>query len=182
MNHTENSYRALRDKCGQALIELSIGLMIVVLLVGGLIQLVPLYMSHSEMLAETRGLAGGKALNPITLAESPEYIIDWDAGDDGLRHTTDDIPVIGNNTPFRSAIIDRSSATPEGWDILDSAVNDTIPGFRDNLISMTHFGLVQHTEEREIPVEDDIIRNWAYPKESITLSVDVWMPQLGNVY
>ncbi len=164
------------------MIELTIGMMVVVLLVSGLVQLIPLYMTHSEMLAETRGNAGEKALNPIALSDSPEYITDWNEGVDGERHTADDEAETGDTAALLGKIINKTSNSDEGWALLDSSLNSSIPDFRNNLTPTEHFDLVSQENEEVIPIDDDLIRDWAYRKDEITLRVEAWIPKLGGIY
>ena len=164
------------------MIEFMVGLLVVVLLVSGLIQLVHIYVAHSIMLGEVRGAAGERAMNSATISGTPDYITDWNSGVDEIRHTADDQPESGSAAAFQSAIAERSANSPEQWALLDNAFNNGLLRFRGSLAATAHFGLVSEEQEQDIPLSDGIIRNWVYPKGEITLSTEVWMPRTGGIY
>lgn len=172
-----------RSRCaGQAMIEFMVALLVVVILVGGLVQLTSLYTTHTRIMNEARGNAGERAINPITVADTPEFIVDWEPGRDGVTYTADDEPVTDSAAVLQARITAKTVAQTEDWALVEDAQNTGVIDFRGSLAPNNHFGLIGETVEEEMPLEAGLISRWVYPSESITIAEEVWMPKLGDIY
>ena len=85
LTHTSILHRDRRHlRAGQAMIEMMLGVILIMLLIAGMVQFVTIASTHSAIDAKIRGDAGVVAMSPLTAWDTPDYILTWKAGPDGL--------------------------------------------------------------------------------------------------
>lgn len=174
----EHSLRASEDRRGQAVVELTIALFCILLLVGGLLQLVILAHSDTETMAEATARASEAAATGGSFAESFSPVRDWRPGRDGMILTRDDREVGGSLAGPRQDIASRTA--PDGdWSALDAADRTDIRSFAENGASAA-FGFVHAHAEQEVEVLP-FCRALFGLREARTGN-DVWMVKVGDLY
>jgi hypothetical protein len=168
-----------RRASGQAMIEFVVAILLVVVILAGLIQFVELAGIKGVLLAEIRRETGERALGRrIFLGTTPTYILDWEAGSDEIRHTSDDTYTRGiAGDTLQAAVIDRSALQASAWSYLDGARNSAIPDLHASTLPMGALGFV-HAELREEVTLLPAMRDWLIGKESITVGTELWFPRL----
>ncbi len=96
-----------RGRRGQALLELAIMLVAVMVIVAGLIQIGRLALVHLDTIHEARGLAAQYAMSETyqSMLPSARWIQEWDEGRDGRRYSRDDAAVIGSSHGLRHFVL-----------------------------------------------------------------------------
>lgn len=96
-----------RARHGQALLELTIMLVAVMVIVAGLIQIGRLALVHLDTIHEARGLAAQYAMGATyqSMMPSAHWIQEWDEGRDRRRYSRDDRAVIGSSHGLRHFVL-----------------------------------------------------------------------------
>lgn len=87
---------------GQAIAELVVGLIALLVVFMGVIQIQSLARAHTRTLIGARAGAGREALQsiyPVLSNSASSWTSDWQAGHDGVAYSQDDSPVIDNAYP-----------------------------------------------------------------------------------
>jgi hypothetical protein len=166
---------------GQAFVELIIGIVVIVMIVAGGIQYFYASNAHRKLTTTLRGEVGERAMSGIPYISTPSYILTWDEGDDGIRHTDDDTPRTASPAAL-TTIAGRSVNDTDDWDLLE-------PLSRDNpMLSLSaspaptaELGLIDIERSDTIAV-DPAVRALIFDRPSITVRHSVWMPLLGGLY
>ena len=167
---------------GSAMIELIIGLVSIVALFAGLVQMVSISRARHDTQYEARSEAGEDSLSDLTaLFSDAEFIEDWDAGSDERRHTRDDHTTSGDTSGFNGAIVGASSPDSEGWEIIGQAPGDqfSMLGGAPNPAQL--FGLVEGRAEEDVPLLP-AVRSLLYNAENIEIESRVWMTWTRGIY
>ncbi|MDP2989806.1 MAG: TadE/TadG family type IV pilus assembly protein, partial [Kiritimatiellota bacterium] len=89
---------------GQAMVEFMVGLVVVLVLLAGLIQIGQLTHAHTRTMIAARAAAGLLAMAPTPpVSETASLISDWVPGPDLRRHTHDDVAMVTSNAATLSA-------------------------------------------------------------------------------
>jgi hypothetical protein len=166
-------------KQGQAMIEFVIAILMVVIVIAGVLQFVELAGVKGDLLAQIRSDAGEEAFgNRISLSTVPTYILDWQAGEDEIRHTADDTMDTGlaGNT-LQQAVVNRSTAQDDDWRYVDEAKSDSIPVLHASTLPMSALGFI-HAEAEETVTLLPAMRDWIIGKETVTVGTELWFPLL----
>ncbi len=172
---------AAKRKQGQAMIELIIGLVAVLVLVSGLLQVASLTKNHTDAMVEARGEAGRKAVDLFGGAESGDYIKDWEAGADGKRYTRDDDFTGGSRGAFVGTIVDKAGRSQEDWDIITRTPHKGMAELRSGAEPTETFGLL-HGEARRDVVLLPAVRSLLYRADSIDVESEAWMTWCTGIY
>jgi hypothetical protein len=159
---------------GQALVEMVAGLLVVLLLLTGLLQIARLARAHTEamLIARERADRAAMALEQGGQLRVPRYILDWEPGVRDVRYTQHD-----------------RARTDSGHQIRMSVVRHGLP---DRLATYTDNGLLADVDRslqitdafqfvygaqrsRSVPVYP-ILRNLVIRQESLSMEHQVWMP------
>lgn len=82
-------------RSGQAIIEMVVGIVALLLVFAGLVQLGLFSHARTQMMMEAREQAAVYASSDGGVSDSlPRYIYDWDRGRDERRHSADDEPIL----------------------------------------------------------------------------------------
>jgi len=163
------------------MIELMVGMVAVLALTAGLLQVASLSRTHTEVLTEARREAGEYAMLDLNLLFDPDYIRDWEAGEDASRHTRDDEAETGNAAGFRATIVERAGRDDADWAVIGSVPNQGLTTLRQSDSPDSWFGLVEgHREESVVLLP--AVRSLLYRAESIDVEATVWMTRTGGMY
>lgn len=176
----QSSRRAARQ--GQALVEFVVGLVAVLALLAGLLQLASLGTAWIEAHAEARTAAARRAiLDAAPGGAVPRYLRDWEPGPDRRRHTRDDVALTGNPVPFQSVVVGAAVSGPHHREILERVPRDRITALYDGPAPASLFGLVSGTGTRDVPTLP-AVRSLLYRADRIALQETVWMTRTGGIY
>jgi hypothetical protein len=170
---------------GQAAIEFTVGLLLLLLVVTGLIHVNRMARTSLFLHAVLRGDAGERAMRDGALATAPTHISDWNPGPDGVCYTADDVPV--RKASAVPATVDLltgySVKSPGDWTYVAS--DNRLPVSMINLHaspnSATLIGFIHADETLHVPV-DPVIRQLVYDKDEVAIREEVWMPLMGGLY
>ena len=172
-------------RSGQALVELLVGLVVILVLVAGLLQVASLTNTESDVMADARAEAGELAMmdvdSSIDLVYGTDYIHDWQPGSDTTRYTPDDVWSQGNPAGFENQIVNRASPTPAGWDIIDAVPDNRFTRLRKSGDPISCFGLVKGHEKKSVEVIP-AVRELLYRADTIQVESEVWMTSTKGIY
>ncbi len=181
---------------GQAFVELIIGIVVIVIIFAGGIQYFYASNAHRGLTTTIRGEVGELALSGSSSNSTPAYILTWDDGGDGIRHTDDDIPItessdddtlITGSSKTLSIIADRSVSNSVDWDLLNPLQREN-PMLRmyESLTPTAELGFI-HVGRSDTVDIDPAFRTFVLSSNrqdipTITVRHTVWMPLLGGLY
>jgi hypothetical protein len=172
---------ATHPRGGQAVIELVVGLVLVLAVTAGLLQLYSLTRADADTMVEARREAGELALLDVAVLSDPPYIEDWEEGADGKRMTADDTYNTANPLPFTQTIVERASPDAAGWALIDSAAEDGMSQLRQNPAPGSVLGLVKG-EDSETVTLLPAVRSLIYRADHIEVENEVWLTRLKGIY
>jgi len=159
---------------GQAMIEMVVGMVAILLLVMGLLQIGLLSRAHTQSMMEARERADASALheNYQHLFSTPPYLRDWNPGPDGVRYSVDDQPLYGPAQEIPAHV--SAHALPDG---LMARVGPNPVRDVHIFLQVTDAMMFVQGESQSDPVMVyPIIRNMVVRNESIRMRHAVWMP------
>ncbi len=163
---------------GQAAVEFVIGLVAILALLGGVIQIGRLALAQTRCQAEARTAAGRLAISPSApLTEPAAYLTDWMPGRDRRRHTRDDQRLVSSN----------AAALPR--DLVGRARLDWAPGLPANPFSQlaasalpgAQFYLVKGQHSESVPVLP-VFQRLVYAAPAIVVEGDAWLVWTEGLY
>ena len=161
------------SRAGQALVEMVVGLVAILAIVAGLLQIGLLAHAHTQTLMQARAEAGAFAMSPTFAqqAPAPQYLYDWSAGADGRTHSRDDKPLFALSDDVRDDVLAHAKPPALGNYVGDNPVNEAY----ESEALLDSFRIVHGREESEdIPLYP-VVRTLLYDAESIRLEADVWL-------
>lgn len=164
---------------GQSLVELVVGLLAVVLLLMGILQIGRLGMKHTQTLLDGRKEADFIAGNDeFRSVDTPVgYAFGVTEGSDDRSYSQDDVVVKGNP----DEIIDNVVGHADPGSLRIWMPTNSISPLENSASFMQAFDLI-HTQSHSERVElYPIIRNLVADDQYIRLSHDVWMPWMRGL-
>lgn len=163
------------------MVEFVVGIIAVLILFAGLMQIASLTKTHTDTMVEARRLAAEQAVIDMDTLSPSEYILQWRNGADGKPYTRDD--EYGNADPgaFGERMVERASATAAGWDVIDLAPNDDISYLHNNPDPSSSFGLVKGSAHGTVDLLP-AFQKFIYAAPRIDVGCDVWMTQTKGLY
>ncbi len=166
-----------RARAGQAMVEFVVAILAIVIIIAGFFQLMEIVGARGKILRSIRGETGKKALSPGLLIDRPDYISDWNEGEDEIRHTADDKAESGSiSVTLGAGVVEHSVNNAGDWTYLDGTVNSDLASLRGGL-SATALGLVHEKETEKIYLMP-AMRDWIIGKEYVIVGSELWMPRL----
>lgn len=163
-------------QAGQAMAELVIALLVIVVVISGLTQFIQLSNEKETMMGDLRGEAGVAAIDGSAAASTPKYIVNWQEGGDEMRHTGDDSYTTGSfNSRLGTDVLDRSVNNESDWSYISSAANKDIYNLRTAPGSSAALGFVRRSEKKTIELMP-AIKEFILDRDSITVGEEIWMP------
>lgn len=179
-SHKRGSERTSASRSGQAMAELVVALICILIVVSGMLQLVLLGTADTNTLVEATSQAANRATSNVILSENFRPISDWEVGQDGFAQTKDDQPVRGNLQPISSRI--AGATAPGGdWSALDNARHDAISRLNHGMQPGTTFGLVSGEASESVetlPVATALFGL----SDPVEVANTVWMTATGGLY
>jgi len=166
---------------GQAMIEVMVGMIALLVLVAGTLQLASLTKAQTDTMAEAREEAGRRSLSDLPLSETPQYIRDIDAGPDGRTYSYDDTTTRAGGGLFHDTITARAVSNPGEWSILDEAENKSFSALNNAGSPIANFGLLKGSATRTITLRP-AVRSLIYRAEEIDMESEVWSTWTKGVY
>ena len=171
--------RGVSARSGQAMVELIVALIVIVLLLAGLIQIGQIAGAHTRTMIVARAEAAQAATaDTYTQPAGANYIQTWIAGADGKCYTRDDLPLIITNPAADTQVI------------MDMAQGDDLAAWvPDNALStlgmspdtLDEFFLVRGYGSESCPILT-AIQHLAYDQESIAVRSDAWLVWMEGIY
>ena len=100
------------------MMEFLIGMVAILVLLAGLVQLVSLTQSRAEAMNGARRRAGLLAMGGDTASTTPDFIRFWNTGDDEKAYSADDEYGWASANHFEQAIIEPTAAESHDWTVL----------------------------------------------------------------
>lgn len=165
-------------RTGQAIVELVIALFAILVIVGGLLQLVILAHADTETMAEATATASDAASTEGSFSDTFSAVRDWEPGTDGMVLTRDDRKVGGSLSRPRHDIAARTA--PGGdWSALDDSTRTDIRSFAER-DSSAAFGFVHARSERDVDVLP--LAGPLFGIRNASTGNDVWMVKVNDLY
>ena len=167
---------------GSAMVELMIGLIAILAIAAGLLQVASLSNTQTDSMVRARQAAGELAMvdNPQVLA-APDYIRDWNEGPDRRRHSRDDRHNNADPALFDNTIVNRAAPSAGAWQRLDTVPADALPELRDDMAPALLFGMVNGDDTRTVPLMT-AVQTLLYRADHITIDSRVWMTSTRGLY
>jgi hypothetical protein len=165
------------SRAGQAIVELVVALVVLLVLVGGIITLGRLSRAQTVAMREARRAAGVAALSDAAPFAGPAYIDGRTAGPDGATYSRDDATTAGNAADFQTRVV--------GYGRPD-ALGDVLPGNEVSLLSGTAFpqfmfGLTYG--EHDVTVSNmPVVRHTMYNADTIRVHGEAWLTWTKGIY
>jgi len=162
-----------RDRSGQALAELVVALIVILVLFAGLLQIGQLTRAQLNALNEARGDAARLAMSDLYTRRfpGPQFIRDWDVGPDRARHSRDDAARPGDPGLVRLQIVAHARPDDLAARVPGNPVSDAMT--RVPLIDA--YALVHgRSETRTVPLMP-VVRHLLYDAEAIDINADAWL-------
>ncbi len=161
--------------------ELMAGMVAVVVLLAGLIQLISLTRAETDVMNEARAEAGRDAMNSVYSDGNANYIRDWEKAADEKAYTRDDEFTDGDTARFRSVVVARAGNSQSDWDTLNSVPNNRISALGAGQDPARAFGLVRGYESETIQLLP-ATRSLIYRADEIELESEVYMTWTTGIY
>jgi hypothetical protein len=162
------------------MVEFLAGLVAIMVLTVGLLQIGRLGVEHTRVMIDAREQAGVNALagNHAILPPPPRYIVDWTAGNDGIQYSRDDTAIIGSaQHPFA----DIAQYARPGY-LQALAPGNEISGLMNADMLLSSIGLVHGRFESD-PIEMyPLVRRLLYAADSVTVEGEAWLVWTKGIY
>ena len=164
---------------GQALVEMVVGLVAMMLLLVGLLQIGRLAVAHTGamMRARERADARARAEHYLQTTPQPLYIYDWHPGRDGVRYTQHDVPVPGLHSPIRRDVL-SVARTDEIESYLGPGPLQAIE--ESERISDGLMMVQGRARSESVPIYP-LMRRLVVRDEVLSMQHSVWMPWIRGV-
>lgn len=166
---------------GQALIEVIVGLVVVLVLVAGLLQLASLTKTHTDVFVSAREEAGDAAMQEAPFSQFPSYIRDVTTGPDEKTYSSDDEFTIANSEIFNQSVVEMSASNSADWALLDSVSDNPVSGLHDTQFPQNEFGLLYGEASETVPLIP-AVRHLIYGADEIEVKSEVWMTWTRGIY
>ncbi len=162
-----------RHRSGQALAELVVAMIVILVLFAGLLQIGQLTRAQLNALNEARGDAARLAMSDLYTQRfpGPQFIRDWDVGPDRARHSRDDVALAGDPGLVRLQIVSHAKPDELAQRVPGNPVSDMMT--RYPLIDA--YALVHgRSEPRTVPLMP-VVRHLLYDADAIDIKADAWL-------
>ena len=165
-------------KSGQAIIEFCIGLIAILAVFGGLIQLGRLGLIRMENRVEATRIATELSMADGDVTSTISYLYEVSDGPDTLSYSEDDLQRNGN----ADEAYDRLGARMQPGLVGAYDAGSPIAGMGGPGEMLDEMGFVRGTAwEMSIPILP-VVRNLIYDADEVDLVSEVWMTQTGGIY
>jgi hypothetical protein len=170
------------QRAGQALTELIVGLVVIMALLAGLLQITTLTRAQTEVMIEARKLAAIRAMEGGNqFSAIPSYISAVTAGHDGRTYSRDDKHTFASANDFSRTIIDKSTAESTDWHLLDAMPSRRFSDLRGTDNPAELFGLIEGTASETVKIIP-AVKSLLYRADTIKVEGRVWVTRMGDFY
>lgn len=164
-------------RLGQAVVELVVALVVVLVLLAGVLQVGWLGVHHSRAMTEARREAGVRAMLPEASFSAPRFIRNCTVGADGVAYSRDDGVVADVPTVLTDGIV--SYAHPSQLDGIrpDNAVSALAKG----ALPEAMFGLVQGEKTDRVALLP-VLRDLIYRADEVEVRGSAWLTWTEGIY
>ncbi len=171
------------NRNGQAMIEFIIGLVAVLVLFAGMIQLVSLTRAQTETMTEARENAASDMMMDFDPMTSADYIKDWQEGGDEKQLTSDDTSDTANPFDLQNTIVEKSVADPTEWQYIDKLNANKISQLHGSAVPSSVFGLIKGQAKTSAQIDMiPAVRHFLYDADSIDIECEAWMTWTKGIY
>lgn len=171
----------LRTRRGQAMLEFIVGLVAVLALFAGLLQIASLTKAQTDTMVTARRNAAALAMMDPSLLTAPDYIETITVGDDGSSYSVDDEREIADPSAFTAVTVVPSAASAADWALIDAVPGNQFSALKSSAVPMVELQMVDGSDRRTIPVLP-AVQHLLYDADTITVESRVWMPWLRGIY
>jgi hypothetical protein len=167
-------------RAGQAMIELVVAMIAILVVITGLLQLILLGTADSNTMVAATAEAAARATAGVAMLPTLDIVADWEAGPDGMDQTKDDVRIGGSLARVQQHIA-GATAPNDDWSAVDGARNNDIATLHHGALPSTTFGLVrgQASESAEVIPAAVAFFGLSDPAE---VKNEVWMTATGALY
>lgn len=162
---------------GQAVVELVVALVVLLVLLAGTLQVGWLGVHHSRAMTEARREAGVKAMLPDATFSAPRFIRNCTVGADGVAYSRDDGVVTDNPDMIADGIVSFSHPAQLDGIRPDSEVSAIARGAMPEAM----FGLVQG-EKTDRVLMLPVMRDLIYSADEVEVRGSAWLTWTEGIY
>lgn len=166
-----------KSRNGQAIVELIVALVSLLVLIGGILVLGRLTRAQTQAMRESRRSAGIAAMSDASPFSGPQFIQSRDAGADKASYSRDDGATLADAANFQARLVRYGHP-----DDLDAQVtgNEISTLYRSGFPQLM-FGLT-HGEHEVVVTNLPIIRDAVYRADRIEVHGDAWLTWTKGIY
>ncbi len=190
--HTDTTFKLIEKnirqpdtpglKGGQAIIELTIALVAILVLMTAMLLIVHVGTARTQAMMDARHEAGINAMLNSQQITSPNYIRDWNEGPDGKKLTVDDVPIMDIAQPFNNDVVAHAAADNAGWIQLNNTTNQSLVRLKNAANPSALFGLVKGEQRTSIDLRAFIPNNLLFDSDDMEIDETVWMTYTKGIY
>ncbi len=169
------------SRSAQAMIEVMVGLVALIVLIAGLLQVASLTRARTDAMVAARDEAGGLAMLDAPISELPDYIYQIDAGPDGRTYSYDDETSTANPAAFDAVIVDQAVSEADEWEVLEALPTSPFADLHGSLAPAGAFGLLKGDASETVTLLP-AVRSLLYRADEIDVECDVWMTWTRGIY
>ena len=160
------------------MVEFMIGMVVVLVLLAGLIQVSQLTHAHTRSMIAARAAAGRLAMDPgFPPSETALLISDWVPGPDLRRLTHDDIALVSSNAAtLPGELVGRANLS-----LVPNAPTNALTTLAASPNPAGDFFMVKGTASEFVPILP-IIRRLVYAHATLEVESDAWLVRLKGIY
>ncbi len=163
------------------MIELTTGMLVLIVLAAILFQLTQFVRVGHETAVRARSLAGELALQDTPYSVTAAYIAEIETGPDGKPYTRDDEFQAADPGLYNDGILEPLAGDPADWNTLDAVPGNAFSELRASASPISIFGLLRGEDNDDVDLLP-AVQHLLYRAESIRIEETVWMPWTRGVY
>lgn len=163
------------------MVEFLVGLVAVLVLLAGLLQIASLTKAETDTMIDARREAAEKAMSDPALLATADFVGDVLVGADGSTYSADDEHTTETSDDFISYIVEPSAGSASEWAIIDAVPSNSFTTIRSSAVPSYELGMVQGDASDSIPLIS-AVQKLIYDDDSIEVESEVWMPWLRGIY
>lgn len=163
------------------MIELTIGMLVLIVLVAVLYQLTTFVRAGHETAVSAREQAGSLALQDFPWSVTAAYIAGTGTGPDGKPYTRDDAFQVADPNLYNDGILEPLTGDPADWNTLDAVPGNAYSELHASESPISIFGLLRGQDSEDVDLLP-AVQHLLYRAESIRIEETVWMPWTRGFY
>lgn len=163
------------------MIELTTGMLVLIVLTAVLFQLTRFVRVGHETAVRARELAGELALQDTPYSVTATFIAGIETGPDGKPYTRDDVFQVADPNLYYGGILEPLAGDPADWNTLDAVPGNAYSELRASANPISIFGLLRGEDSEDVDLLP-AVQHLLYRADSIRIEETVWMPWTRGVY